>query len=89
MTRLGHTGPDPRAYRPRTVHCILCDEAPAIDENDFCGHCRWVYRAQVEEGIFRLRMYLEKWAQFREWEREHAPAEHALTVHPAAATAAS
>lgn len=54
--------------------CIRCGEAPAVDEYNYCGHCHWASRAEVEEGMFRLREYLRAWARFREWERAHGVA---------------
>jgi hypothetical protein len=30
--------------------------------------CRWVVRAEIEDGWFQLRSYLRCWANFRDWE---------------------
>lgn len=51
--------------------CIKCGEAPAVDELGYCGHCHWVVRAEVEEGIYHLEKYLDAWAKFRSWEESH------------------
>jgi len=47
--------------------CIRCNEAPAVDEQGYCGHCHWAVRAEVEEGFYALREYLRAWARFDEW----------------------
>jgi hypothetical protein len=47
--------------------CIRCDEAPAVDEQGYCGHCHWAVRAEFEEGFRELRGYLEAWQRFTEW----------------------
>jgi hypothetical protein len=60
------------------VNCLLCDEAPAIDDLEYCGHCRWVLHAEIEEGWFLLHNYLQKWARFRDWELEHSAADYSL-----------
>jgi hypothetical protein len=52
--------------------CICCDEAYAVDDSGFCGHCFWRVRAEVEEGIYLLREYLARWLEFRDWEAQHA-----------------
>jgi hypothetical protein len=44
--------------------CIRCDEAPAVDEQGYCGHCHWAVRAEFEEGFRELRGYLEAWQRF-------------------------
>ena len=49
------------------VTCIRCDEALAVDELGYCGHCHWAVRAEVEEGLYSLRAYLESWARFDDW----------------------
>ena len=49
--------------------CIRCNEAPAVDEHGYCGHCHWAVRAESEEGFAKLRDYLRAWAQFDEWEQ--------------------
>jgi hypothetical protein len=47
--------------------CIRCDEAPAVDEQGYCGPCHWAVRAEFEEGFRELRGYLEAWQRFTEW----------------------
>jgi hypothetical protein len=47
--------------------CIRCNEAPAVDDLGYCGHCHWAVRAEVEEGFCQLREYLRSWAQFSDW----------------------
>jgi hypothetical protein len=54
--------------------CIRCDEAPAVDGDGYCGVCRWAVRAELEEGFYRLRGYLQAWRRFRDWELGHDPA---------------
>jgi len=49
------------------TECIRCHEAPAVDEDGYCGHCHWAVRAEVEEGLRALREYLRAWANFDEW----------------------
>jgi hypothetical protein len=47
--------------------CIRCDTAYAVDELDFCGHCRYAFRAEIEEGFHLLQRYLACWDRFRTW----------------------
>jgi len=47
--------------------CIRCNEAPAVDELGYCGHCHWAVLAEVEEGFAQIREYLRSWAKFSEW----------------------
>jgi hypothetical protein len=47
--------------------CIRCDEAPGVDDLGLCGHCHWAFRAEIEEGFYRLRRYLVCWDRFRAW----------------------
>ena len=47
--------------------CIRCNEAPAVDEQGYCGHCHWAVRAEIEEGFYAIREYLRAWARFDEW----------------------
>lgn len=47
--------------------CIRCDNAPAVDENGYCGHCHWSVKAEVDEGFYHLCEYLRLWARFDEW----------------------
>ena len=59
--------------------CIRCDEAPAVDEQGYCGHCHWAVRAEVEEGLYAIREYLRAWARFEEWCAENSSRnDHAL-----------
>jgi hypothetical protein len=48
--------------------CIRCGEAPPADEAGYCGHCHWAAKAEVEDGFYALRAYLERWRRFRDWE---------------------
>ena len=66
-----------RKRRPTVanLYCLLCDEAPAVDDLGYCAVCRWVVRAEIEDGWFHLRIYLRKWANFRDWELAHPAAE--------------
>jgi hypothetical protein len=54
--------------------CIRCDEAPIVDENGYCGHCHWAVRAEVEEGLYRLRERLRKEVRFQQWLARHPEA---------------
>lgn len=47
--------------------CIRCDEALAVDELGYCGHCHWAVRAEIEEGFYALRVYLERQAMFSDY----------------------
>ena len=47
--------------------CIRCGQAPAVDDQGYCGHCHWAVRAEVEEGFYALREYLRAWASYGEW----------------------
>jgi hypothetical protein len=47
--------------------CIRCSDAPAVDDQGYCGHCHWAVRAEIEEGFHELREYLGSWALFTEW----------------------
>jgi hypothetical protein len=38
--------------------CVRCDLAPAVQDG-LCAHCTWAIRAEVEQGIWQLRLYLE------------------------------
>jgi hypothetical protein len=47
--------------------CIRCGEAPRVDEFGYCGHCHWVVRTEVMEGLQLLSDYLRPWALFMDW----------------------
>ena len=47
--------------------CIRCADAPAVDDQGYCGHCHWAVRAEIEEGMHQLRDYLGSWARFTAW----------------------
>ena len=47
--------------------CIRCAEAPAVDDQGYCGNCHWAVRAEIEEGLHQLRVYLGSWARFTDW----------------------
>ena len=51
--------------------CIRCNEAPAVDENGYCGQCHWAVRGEVEEGLYEFREYLRAHAQFDQWLEAH------------------
>src|SRR2546421_172859 len=53
---------------------LLCDGSPGVEDAGFCGHCHWALRAEIEEGWFRMRNSLRKWANFRDWELATSPA---------------
>ena len=48
--------------------CIRCGDAPPADDSGYCGHCYWAVKAEVEDGFYALRGYLERWRKFRDWE---------------------
>ena len=52
--------------------CIRCGEAAPIDERLYCGHCFWQVRAEIDAGMYDLRVYLAHWREFREWEAGHS-----------------
>jgi hypothetical protein len=47
--------------------CILCEDAGRLDELGLCRHCRRAFRAEIEEGLYRLQRYLICWDRFRAW----------------------
>jgi len=49
------------------ILCIRCEEASAVDELGYCAHCHWAAKAEVEEGLDRLRRYLRPWARYGDW----------------------
>jgi hypothetical protein len=51
------TGPD----------CIRCNDAPAVDEDGYCGHCHWTVKAEFRVGLMDMQEYLLAWARFAEW----------------------
>jgi hypothetical protein len=48
--------------------CIRCGETPGVDEDGYCGHCHWAVRTEIEHGMHKLRDYLARWSDFRDWE---------------------
>lgn len=67
----------PRSYgwgNADLAMCIRCDEAPAVDENGYCGHCHWAVRAEIEEGLHQLHERLRKEVGFQEWLARHPEA---------------
>jgi hypothetical protein len=54
--------------------CIRCEEAPAVDENGYCGHCHWAVRVEIEEGFYQLLERLRKEVSFQEWLARHPEA---------------
>ena len=48
--------------------CIRCGETPGVDEDGYCGHCHWAVRTEIEHGMHKLRDYLGRWSDFRDWE---------------------
>ena len=59
------------AFLRMCEECIRCNEAPAVDEQGYCGHCHWAVRAEVEEGLYEIGEYLRAWARFDEWCESH------------------
>lgn len=59
---------------PDRAMCIRCDEAPAVDDNGYCGHCHWAVRAEVEKGLYQLRERLRQEVRFQEWLARHPEA---------------
>jgi hypothetical protein len=55
---------------PERESCVRCGEVPAVKDG-LCGHCTWALAAEIETGFRQLRAYLQHWAEFRVWEREH------------------
>jgi hypothetical protein len=51
----------------QAVECIRCGEAPRVDGIEYCGHCHWAVRAEVEAGFCLLGEYLRAWALFMDW----------------------
>lgn len=62
--------------------CIRCDEAPAVTEDGYCGHCHWAVRTEVDQGLYELGGYLTGWARFADYCDQHglATATAAVTV---------
>jgi hypothetical protein len=50
------------------MNCPVCKEVEVGQEGELCGRCHWSLRTQFEAGLSRLRVYLQRWAEFREWE---------------------
>jgi ribosomal protein S27AE len=56
--------------------CVRCGGMAVTDDVGYCGHCHWAVRAEIVEGLYDLRRYLTRWAEFREWEAaQHRPPE--------------
>jgi hypothetical protein len=57
----------------RAADCIHCDEAPAVSEDGYCGHCHWAVKILVVEGLYDLLDYLESdpHVAYVQWCREH------------------
>lgn len=53
------------------LQCIRCKEAPAADENGYCGHCHWAVRSEVSAGLYKLRELLQRYAAFNSWCVDH------------------
>jgi hypothetical protein len=51
--------------------CIRCGEAPAVDEQGYCGTCHWAVLLELHEGLQQLREYLAAWARFADWCAAH------------------
>jgi hypothetical protein len=47
--------------------CIRCGEHETPPDRDYCVHCTFAVRAEVEDGLRRLTDYLGSWAAFQEW----------------------
>ncbi len=54
-------------YEDEPEGCIRCNNAPAVDENGYCGHCHWAVHAELEDGFYQLLEYLRIWARFEDW----------------------
>lgn len=54
--------------------CIRCHDAPAVDEDGYCGHCHWAVRVELEEGFMQLREYLRPWLAYATWCESHGVA---------------
>jgi hypothetical protein len=52
-------------------HCVRCG-LPVIFEGSMCARCNGLTRAEVEVGLYELRLYLDRWAAFRAWEEARA-----------------
>jgi hypothetical protein len=50
--------------------CIRCGDAVGVDAGAYCHPCRWVVRAEVEEGLGALEEYLRTAARFDAWLRQ-------------------
>jgi hypothetical protein len=48
--------------------CIRCGDAPATYEDGYCRNCHWVVLTEIEYGMRKLRTYLARWSDFRDWE---------------------
>jgi hypothetical protein len=51
--------------------CIRCHEAKAVDQEGFCGHCHWAIRTEITIGVEQLNAYLDKYARYEDWCRQH------------------
>jgi len=47
--------------------CILCDDAPGVDEHGYCLFCHLAVKAEVREGLRQLTGYVAAWAEFADW----------------------
>lgn len=52
------------------VPCSYCGEQPEMADG-YCGHCRWLIWAELEEGFRQLGDYLAAHAAFSEWLTAH------------------
>jgi hypothetical protein len=55
-----------------TEDCIRCGDAAPVNEDGYCGNCYWEVFFEISNGLHRLRDYLGRWAEFREWEICHS-----------------
>jgi hypothetical protein len=47
--------------------CIRCGELETPSDRPYCVRCTFVVRAEVEDGLRRLAVYLASWAAFDAW----------------------
>lgn len=51
--------------------CLHCDAGLVAIEHDLCEHCRWVIRAEAEEGLYKLQQLLGHYTDFDSWCADH------------------
>jgi hypothetical protein len=53
------------------VDCALCKFVEVDDQIQLCNRCSWAVHTLAQEGCLRFATYLQRWAEFREWELAH------------------